>query len=310
MSKIDAYVIEAQRLAHSARAGNTERAYRGDVAAYDYWCAFQGVSAYPPTVENVTAYLAWMASKASCRPATVRRRLCGLKAVWDGLYGHGHAARDPEVARVVEGIRRTYIYQRQQAVALTRDQVRQMAEACDVTTLRGARDRALLLVMVAGGLRRSEAVGLRVEDVQFDRGGMRMYLRRTKTDQRGEGRWVGVRPGRSWKTCATRSVQQWLKISKIQSGWLWRSFTRGGHLTLRPPHINSISDILRGIAQRAGVPIEGISSHSARATLITSLLDRGESETAISRVTGHRDLGMIGRYDRGRRGDWRPDLGL
>ena len=184
----------------------------------------------------------------------------------------------------------------QKTAALTND-IRAMMDATD-TGLIGVRDRALLLLGFAGAFRRSELVGLDAEDCAFGRDGLTITLRRSKTDQDGQGRKIGIPYGSNPDTCPVRVLQFWLERVNLTSGPVFRSIDRHG--SLKPAKLSGIdvSRIVKKLAQRAGLDSAKYAGHSLRAGHATSAAIAGASERSIMNQTGHRSVQMVRRYIR------------
>ena len=172
-----------------------------------------------------------------------------------------------------------------------------MVAAADVGLI-GARDRALILLGFSGAFRRSELVSLDIADCVFSRDGLTVMLRRSKTDQDGAGRKVGIPYGANPETCPVRILQDWIQHSCIDSGPLFRSISRHGQV--RPGRLSGIdvARIVKKLAQRAGLEPAKYAGHSLRAGHATAAAIAGASERAIMNQTGHRSVQMVRRYIR------------
>jgi integrase len=172
-----------------------------------------------------------------------------------------------------------------------------MVSATD-TGLIGTRDRAMILLGFAGAFRRSELIGLDVADCDFGKDGLTITLRRSKTDQDGVGRKIGIPYGSNPDTCPVRAVQAWMEQAAITTGPLFHSITRHGHL--RPGRLAGIdiSRVVKKLAKRAGLDTAKYSGHSLRAGHATSAAIAGASERSIMNQTGHRSVQMVRRYIR------------
>ena len=182
----------AQALAKQATAPATLRAYKADWTHFSEWCTAHGFVAVPAAPATVGAYLASLAG--SHAPTTIRRRLSALGKMHrfnDLPWNPAHR----DIQGPLQGVLRTHGRPVQKAAALTLPMLRQILATCD-TSARGRRDRALLLFGFVGALRRSELVSLRVEDVAIVAGGLRLRIRRGKTDQAGQGAEIGLPRGR------------------------------------------------------------------------------------------------------------------
>jgi integrase len=127
-----------------------------------------------------------------------------------------------------------------------------MVDASDAGLI-GARDRALILLGFAGAFRRSELVGLDVEDCVFGKDGLTVTLRRSKTDQTGEGRKIGIPYGSNPDTCPVRNVQAWLEIAGVTAGPLFRSINRHGQVQAGRLSGIDVARVVKKLAERAGL---------------------------------------------------------
>jgi integrase len=164
--------------------------------------------------------------------------------------------------------------------------------------LLGTRDRALLLIGFAGAFRRSELVSINYEDCLFTRAGLIITIRRSKTDQQGLGRQIGIPYGAAAGTCPVRATEKWLRSSGITEGPVFRAITR--HARIRHGRLSgfAVSLVVKRYAAAAGLDASRYSGHSLRAGFATSAAIVGASERSIMNQTGHRSLTMLRRYIR------------
>jgi len=130
--------------------------------------------------------------------------------------------------------------------------------------LLGFRDAALVLAGLAGGFRRSELAGIHLCDLKFSADGVVVSVRKSKTDQEGAGREVGLPFGASQDACPVRSLRAWLDAAGITDGPVFRSVARYGHVARRGLHKDSIGKLLKRAAGRAGLKVEELGGHSLR----------------------------------------------
>lgn len=269
--------VELEELAGAARdyighakAQATLRAYRSDWDDFSTWCADQGVPALPATTATVALYLTGLVN-AGRKVSTLQRRISAISQAHQ-------AAQHGKAAAVIEDIRLM---------------VQQLP-----ASLLGDRDRALLLVGFAGAFRRSELVSLDVADVSLTRDGAIITLRRSKTDQEGQGYKLGIPYGSRPETCPVRAIEQWLASSGIQEGPLFRSVNRHGQLQPGRLSDKAVALVVKRYAEEAGLDPARYSGHSLRAGLATSAAAKGASERAIMAQTRHRSVAMVRRYIR------------
>jgi integrase len=252
------------------------------------------VTALPASADTVALYAAALAETA--RVSTLTRRMSSIAQAHQ-LAGFASPTHDARVRTVMAGIRRVKgIAQQGKKPVLTEDLRRMIGQLPD--TLQGARDRALLLVGFAGAFRRSELVGLDLEDVEFNREGLVVAVRRSKTDPEGQGRRVGVPYGAHAETCPVRALRQWLDLLDARSGPLFRRIDRHGHIGAGRLSDRAVALIVKRAAEAAGLDAAGLAGHSLRAGLATSAAAAGVSERAIMAQTGHRSLATVRKYIR------------
>ena len=289
-----AALAEAAALAKKASAPATLRAYKSDWTHYAAWCAQMGFVPVPAEPATVGAYLASLGDKA---PTTIRRRLAALGKMHrfnDLPWNPAHR----DIQGPLEGLLREKSQAVDKAAPLTLDLLRALLATCD-TSRRGRRDRALLLFGFAGALRRSELVGLQVEDVVEVAGGLRLRIRRGKTDQIGQGAEIGLPRGRHVETCPVRAFHAWQAVARRKAGPLFRRISTGDRIGDAALHPDAVRRILARRFALAGISLPGferLSAHSLRGGFITEAYNKGVRDEDIMRHTRHRDLRTMRGY--------------
>lgn len=292
---LDSVIEQAKEYVAHSKADNTLRAYRSDWRSFEDWCNGQGAHALPAAPEVVALYLTFLAGQG-IKSSTIQRRVTAISQAHQAA-GVDNPTRHQAVKAVMAGIRRVHgTRQEGKAPALT-DDIRAMLDTLPQNLL-GLRDRALLLVGFAGALRRSELVGLDVANVEQTKQGLVVTLYRSKTDQEGAGRKVGVPYGSNPDTCPVRAFQGWLEASGITSGPLFRSVNRHGQLQAGRLSDKAVALVVKRAAEAAGLDATRYAGHSLRAGLATAAAAAGVSERAIMNQTGHRSVNMVRRYIR------------
>jgi site-specific recombinase XerD len=268
-------------------ADNTRRAYRGDLADFLRW---GGV--VPCSTKTLAAYVADRAKTHS--PYTITRRVVGISRahVSQGLTD---PAKTDLVRTVLRGVRRKKGTAQRQVAPLLKQDLLSILPLMQGT--KGIRDRALLLLGFAAALRRSELVALDVQDLQFVKEGLLVTLRRSKTDQEGEGRKIAVPRGRT-SACPVKAVQHWLEHAQIADNAIFRSVSKSGQVSQSRLTAQSVALILKRYTQAAGLKASDISGHSLRSGLVTSAVQAGVAAHKIQQQTGHRSTEMLVRYIR------------
>ncbi len=277
-----------------ARADNTRRAYRADWADFVTWCGAHGFATLPAAPETIAMYLAALAERA--KPATIQRRISAISRAHQAA-GHEAPTRAAVVRETWAGIRRTKGTAQAGKAPLVTAELRRMIEAMDDDLL-ALRDRALLLLGFAGAFRRSELVGLAMEDLSHTADGLVVVLRRSKTDQDGAGAKKGIPYGRDERTCPVRAVVKWAEAARITTGPLFRRVDRHGHVGAKALTDQTVALVIKRLAAGAGLEPSQYAGHSLRAGLATAAAIAGASERAIMNQTGHRSAMMVRRYIR------------
>lgn len=207
----------AREFARQSKAENTLRGYRGDWKDFCTWCGARELCPLPASPEAVSGYIADCAGHL--KVGSIQRRLNAIAEAHKAV-GVESPTSAGMVRNTIKGIRRTLgTAAVQKAAALTED-IRAMISLTDAGLI-GTRDRAMILLGFAGAFRRSELVGLDVEDCTFGKDGLTVTLKRSKTDQEGMGRKIGIPYGANPETCPVRTVQSWMDESGIATGPLF-----------------------------------------------------------------------------------------
>jgi integrase len=158
------------------------------------------------------------------------------------------------------------------------------------------RDRSIILIGFSGGFRRKEIVSLDYEDLDFVEEGLKINLRRSKTDQFGEGTVKGLPYFNTSQYCPVVSIQKWIEISKINSGALFRRFTKGSKLSENRLTDQTVALLIKYYLKIAGIESRNYSGHSLRSGFATSAAESGAEERSIMAMTGHKSTEMVRRY--------------
>jgi integrase len=287
-------VDKAREYVQQSRSTNTVRAYRSDWQQFQSWCDARHLVALPAAAETVALYLADLADQV--KPSTIQRRIASISQAHQAA-GHESPTKSAEVKSVWRGIRRAKGTAQKGKDAATTAEIRAMVDHLP-ESLMGTRDRAALLLGFAGAFRRSELVSLDVADLGFTREGLVVTLRRSKTDQEGEGVKKGIPYGSNLFTCPVRSLQAWLEAAGISEGPLFRGIDRHGRLLPGRFSDKGVARVVKRAAEAAGLDPTRYSGHSLRAGLATAAAAADVPERVIMAQTGHRSTAMVRRYIR------------
>jgi len=284
----------ASEFIQQSKAASTVRAYRADWTHFEAWCKAHGQSSLPATPEVVALYVTDLSQ--THKTATITRRISAISQAHQ-IAGHETPTKSAKVRLVLAGIRRTKGTAQVGKTPVLVDDLRRMLTHLP-NKLLGVRDRALLLIGFSGAFRRSELVALDVGDVAVTRDGLVVTIRRSKTDQEGEGRKIGIPYGSRLESCPVRSFVDWLSKSSITEGPLFRPIDRFGNMASIRLSAAAVGEIVKRYAAAAGLDARGFAGHSLRSGLATSAAMAGASERAIMNQTGHHSVNMVRKYIR------------
>jgi site-specific recombinase XerD len=279
--------------AEAEKALATRAAYASDWRDFAAWCASRGATALPAHQGIVAAYLSWLADSGR-KASTIGRRAAAI-GYYHKMAGHEPPTNQEGVRAVLRGIRRTIGSARQGKAPATADVLKQMLALCP-DTLAGKRDRALLALGFAGAFRRSELVALEIADLAETPDGLRIRIRRSKTDQEAQGQEVAI--PRGYKLRPVEAVQSWLAAAEISAGPVFRPVLKGQRLQAVPLSAFSAAQIVKAYAERAGLDPAQFAGHSLRSGYVTSAVEANASVLKIMEQTRHRSTGMVMQYSR------------
>ena len=279
----------------ASRADNTRRGYLADFRHFSGWCQQHGLESLPAAPETVASYLTACADSGTLKAGSIQRRVSAISN-----YHQAAGLESPTATAVcrltLAGIRHKLgTRQEGKAAVLTSD----LAAMCShmPAGLKGLRDRALLLVGFAGAFRRSELCGIDVEHLTFTADGVRILVPRSKTDQAGTGREVGIVRGTT-ALCPVAALEAWLQASGITTGPVFRSVSRHSQIQTDRLGDRSVALVVKEYAAAAGLDAAKCAGHSLRVGLVTQAVVNSVDLPAIQRQTGHRSLDMLLKYSR------------
>ena len=221
---LDEAVDAAAGYARASRAAATWRAYEADWRAFRAWCHAVDLDPLPATSRTVALFIAAEA-KLGRAPSTLGRRLAAIRLMHVGAR-HPSPHDAIEVDAVLRGVRRAWKRPPAQKAPAVDEEIKRMVDAAEPQTLRGLRDRALLLLRFAGAFRRSELVALDAEHVTQRDEGLSILIASSKTDQEGIGQRVAIPRVSGSPYCPVRAVLDWMIVANIQSGPIFRRLHR------------------------------------------------------------------------------------
>ena len=282
----------------SSKANNTLRAYKSDFKDFGGFCAKHGFDSLPTEPQVVSLYLTHLSKNSKI--STLRRRLVSIGMVHK-LKGHYLDTKHPIIIENLLGIKRVKgSYQKGKKPILI-NHLKSIINVIDeqkIDEIKKARDKALLLVGFAGGFRRTELISIDHEDLEFVTEGVKIIIKRSKTDQFGEGMTKGIPYFSNQKYCPVNNLKKWLELSNIKSGPIFRRFAKGSVLTNYRLTDQSVVLIIKIYLNLAGIENKNYSGHSLRSGFATVAAESGADERSIMTMTGHKTTQMVRRYIR------------
>lgn len=294
---------KAFEFADNAQSKNTKKVYGYGWKSFSDWCYSKGIDPYK--VEGKESVVGiYIADKADKKELKVDSIACYLAAIRSHYQDRKIVInlQHPAIQKVLKGVRNTMHTRPVRKEPLLTEDIRKIVNQISIGTeekphLQGIRDNALILLGFAGAFRRSELVGLNFEDLKETRNGFEVLLRKSKTDQEGEGQVKAIPYGANPKTCPVRAIQDWLKASGIKEGALFRAINRHNQIQQNALTGHAIALIIKRYAVNLGDSTT-FSGHSLRAGFVTSAAKNKVPEHLIMQQTGHKNSDTLKRYIR------------
>ena len=280
----------------SSKANNTLRAYKSDFKDFAAFCAKHGFNSMPSEPKVVSLYLTHLSTNSKI--STLRRRLVSIGVVHK-IKGHYLDTKHPVIVENLMGIKRKKGSIQKGKKPILINHLKQIINVIDeqkIDEIKKIRNRTLILVGFSGGFRRTEIVSIDHEDIDFVDEGLKIYLKRSKTDQFGEGLVKGIPYFNNEKYCPVTSLKNWINLSKIKTGPIFRRFVKGSILTDHRLTDQSVVLIIKEYLKLAGIENKNFSGHSLRSGFATVAAESGADERSIMAMTGHKTTQMVRRY--------------
>jgi len=276
-------------LLENALSKNTRRAYQADIASFISWGG-----TIPSTPEEIASYIA--GSVHILRVPTIRRHLSALSFAHETLELPENPVRHAMVRTAMKGAARLYGAPQRGVEPLLLADLRRIIESTGNSTI-DVRNKALLALGFAGGFRRSELVGLNCEDIVEKPEGLIVTIRKSKTDQEGKGRLVGIPFGRG-RICPATLTLDWLAEIKDQHGPMFRPVRKGGLVGDQRLSGEAVAKVVKQGFLTLGFDPAHYSAHSLRAGFVTSAIQAGAPSQFVRKQTGHASEATMARYVR------------
>jgi site-specific recombinase XerD len=281
----------------SSKSNNTVRAYKSDFNDFGLFCAKNGFKSLPSEPKIVSLYLTYLSTK-DLKVSTIKRRLVSIGVIHK-LKGHYLDTKHPSIIENLMGIKRRKGSIQRGKKPLLINNLKKLINVIDQQkkdNIKKLRDRTIILIGYSGGFRRNEIVSLDYEDLEFVQEGLKINLRKSKTDQYGVGSVKGLPYLDNRQYCPVVSMKQWIDISKISSGALFKRFTKNLSLSNNRLTDQTVAILIKEYLKIAGIDSKNYSGHSLRSGFATSAADAGVEERNIMAMTGHKSTEMVRRY--------------
>ena len=281
----------------NSKAINTVRAYKSDFRDFELFCVKNSFKYLPSEPKIVSLYLTHLSSK-DAKMSTLKRRLVSIGVIHK-LKGHYLDTKHPSIIENIMGIKRRKGSKQSGKKPILINSLKVIVDVIDKIDreeIKKLRDRSIILIGFSGGFRRNEIVSLNYDDLDFMSEGLKINVRKSKTDQFGEGFTKALPYFDSSIYCPVVSLKKWLDVSKIASGALFRRFVKGSKLSENRLTDQTVALLVKEYLNLAGIESKNYSGHSLRSGFATSAAESGVEERSIMAMTGHKSTEMVRRY--------------
>ena len=281
----------------NSKATNTVRAYKSDFKDFSLFCVQNDFKNLPSDPKIVSLYLTHLSTK-DIKISTIKRRLVSIGVIHK-MKGHYLDIKHPLIIENLMGIkRRKGTVQKGKKPLLIRDlkAIIDVINQQKIEDIKKLRDKTIILIGFSGGFRRNEIVSLDVDDLEFVYEGVKITVKKSKTDQFGEGFIKALPYFENELYCPVISLKRWLNISKITKGSIFRRFTKGSNLSNNRLTDQTVALLIKEYLKLAGIDSSNYSGHSLRSGFATSAAESGVEERSIMAMTGHKSTEMVRRY--------------
>ena len=280
----------------SSKANNTLRAYKSDFKDFGIFCAKHGFKSLPSEPKIVSLYITHLSKRSKI--STLRRRLVSISMVHK-LKGYYLDTKHPIIVENLMGIRRVKGSIQKGKKPILINHLKLIIDVINnqnTDVIKKLRDKSIILIGFGGGFRRSELISVDYEDLEFVQEGVKINIRKSKTDQFGEGMIKGLPYFNNEIYCPVTNLKKWLEISKINSGPIFRRFSKGLSLVNKRLTDQSVVLLIKEYLNLAGIDNKNFSGHSLRSGFATVAAESGADERSIMAMTGHKTTEMVRRY--------------
>ena len=278
--------LETIKNLKNSKSANTLRAYQSDYRDFSLFCSKNGFQVMPTQPKILALYLTHLSSFS--KYSTLKRRLASI-AILHKTKGHYIDTKHPIIIENLMGIKRKNGTNQKGKKPILINDLKQIIEAIHQSNEKNnkkIRDKALILIGFSGGFRRSELVNIEYEDIDFVSEGIKIFIKKSKTDQSGEGMIKAIPYFDNQKFCPVIAIKNWIELINLKSGKIFNISDK------------NVALIIKKYANLAGLDSEKYAGHSLRSGFATSAAEAGAEERNIMTMTGHKSTEMVRRYIR------------
>ena len=297
ITDIKALQEETLKNLQSSKAINTVRAYKSDFKDFGLFCVKNSFKNLPSEPKIISLYLTHLASK-DVKLSTIKRRLVSIGVIHK-IKGYYLDTKHPIIVENLLGIKRRKGTIQKGKKPILINNLKEILKVIDQENcedIKKLRDKSILLIGFAGGFRRNEIVSLDYEDLDFVYEGLKINVKRSKTDQFGEGTIKAIPYFENNVYCPVTTIKRWLNVSKITKGALFRRFSKGSKITSGRLSDQTVALLIKKYLSKTGIDSKNYSGHSLRSGFATSAAESGAEERTIMAMTGHKSTEMVRRY--------------
>ena len=284
LKDIKSLELETLKNLKNSKASNTLRAYESDYKDFSAFCVKNNFSALPTDPKILSLYLTHLSHTSKF--STLKRRIASISVIHK-LKGYYIDTKHPLIMENLLGIKRTKGSNQKAKKPILINDLKLIVDVINslkIKNIRKTRDKALILVGFAGGFRRSELVAIEYEDVEFVREGVKIFVKRSKTDQSGEGMTKAIPSFKTTLYCPVLHLQDWMTNKLDRKGKIF------------PISDKSVALIIKKYTNLIGLDGNKYAGHSLRSGFATSTAESGAEERNIMAMTGHKTTQMVRRY--------------
>ena len=281
----------------NSKAANTIKAYKSDFKDFELFCLKNSFKTLPSNPNVVSLYLTYLSTK-DAKISTLRRRLVSIGVVHK-MKGHYLDTKHPSIIANLMGIKRRKgsIQKGKKPILISHlKTIVNVISNQKTEELKIIRDKTIILIGFSGGFRRNEIVSLDFDDLEFVNEGVKINLKKSKTDQYGEGTIKALPYLSNAMYCPVINLKKWLNYSKINNGPIFRRFTKGSKLSGKRLTDQTVALLIKKYLNLSGINSENYSGHSLRSGFATATAESGADERSIMAMTGHKTTQMVRRY--------------